>query len=61
MPPSTQPAAALVPDALAVLEDSELMGDDLDSLLDCFSTEQETTQVQCGLCCPLRIAAPLAP
>lgn len=43
--PSTQPAANLVPEPLDMLEDPELMGEELDSLLDCFPTEQETTRV----------------
>ncbi|XP_039976336.1 zinc finger CCCH-type containing 7Ba isoform X2 [Xiphias gladius] len=38
-----QPAVSPVPDRVDPLEDSELMGDDLDSLLDCFPTEQEST------------------
>lgn len=39
-PNCRQPAVAIVPDKLDTLEDSELMGDDLDSLLDCFPNEQ---------------------
>ncbi|XP_078140633.1 zinc finger CCCH domain-containing protein 7B-like [Centroberyx gerrardi] len=38
-----QPAALSVPDPDA-LEDSELMGEDLDSLLDCFPNEPEPTE-----------------
>ncbi|XP_070703241.1 zinc finger CCCH domain-containing protein 7B-like [Pempheris klunzingeri] len=43
-PSSQQRAASSVPDIMDPLEDSELMGDDLDSLLDCFSNEQEPTE-----------------
>ncbi|XP_058509362.1 zinc finger CCCH domain-containing protein 7B-like isoform X2 [Solea solea] len=39
-----QPAVPSVPHRVDIVEDSELMGDDLDSLLDCFSTQQETTE-----------------
>ncbi|AWP18587.1 putative zinc finger CCCH domain-containing protein 7B-like [Scophthalmus maximus] len=43
-PGCCQPAVPLAPDRVDTLEDSELIGDDLDSLLDCFSTEQESTE-----------------
>ncbi|XP_071330413.1 zinc finger CCCH domain-containing protein 7B-like [Trachinotus anak] len=55
--PSTQPAAFSVADRVDVLEDSELMGDDLDSLLDGFPTgEQEPTEtcVQAAFSVPSR-------
>lgn len=39
-PSCRQPAVSSVPD----MEDSELMGDDLDSLLDCFPNEQDPTE-----------------
>lgn len=45
-PGCCQPAVPLAPDRVDTLEDSELIGDDLDSLLDCFSTEQESTEVK---------------
>ncbi|XP_008298166.1 zinc finger CCCH domain-containing protein 7B isoform X2 [Stegastes partitus] len=38
--PSTPPPSCSQPDRVAALEDSERLGDDLDSLLDCFPTEQ---------------------
>ncbi|XP_035805332.2 zinc finger CCCH domain-containing protein 7B-like isoform X3 [Amphiprion ocellaris] len=41
-PSSNQPAVYAVPDSL---EDSERLGDDLDSLLDCFPTEQGPTEI----------------
>ncbi|XP_044038473.1 zinc finger CCCH domain-containing protein 7B-like isoform X2 [Siniperca chuatsi] len=43
-PSCRQPAVSSVPDTADTLEDSELMGDDLDSLLDCFPNEQEPTE-----------------
>ncbi|XP_045929095.1 zinc finger CCCH domain-containing protein 7B-like isoform X1 [Micropterus dolomieu] len=43
-PSCHQPAVFKVPDTVDTLEDSELMGDDLDSLLDCFPNEQEPTE-----------------
>ncbi|XP_056258062.1 zinc finger CCCH-type containing 7Ba isoform X1 [Seriola aureovittata] len=42
--PPAPPAASSSPATVDALEDSELMGDDLDSLLDCFPTEQESTE-----------------
>ncbi|XP_069557431.1 zinc finger CCCH domain-containing protein 7B-like [Brachyistius frenatus] len=42
--PPSRPAASVVSDRVGVLEDSELMGDDLDSLLDCFPTEEGQTE-----------------
>ncbi|XP_075940873.1 zinc finger CCCH domain-containing protein 7B-like isoform X1 [Anarhichas minor] len=42
--PCRQPAVSSVPDMVDTLEDSELMGDDLDSLLDCFPNETEPTE-----------------
>ncbi|KAM6913417.1 zinc finger CCCH domain-containing protein 7B-like [Lycodopsis pacificus] len=42
--PCRQPAASSVPDMVDTLEDSELMGDDLDSLLDCFPNETEPAE-----------------
>ncbi|XP_054462711.1 zinc finger CCCH-type containing 7Ba isoform X2 [Anoplopoma fimbria] len=44
VPSYHQPAVSSVPDTLNTLEDSELMGDDLDSLLDCFRNETEPTE-----------------
>lgn len=43
-PNCRQPAVASVPDRLDTLADSELMGDDLDSLLDCLPNEKEPTE-----------------
>nr|XP_046271266.1 zinc finger CCCH domain-containing protein 7B-like isoform X2 [Scatophagus argus] len=37
-----------VPDTVDTLEDSEVMGDDLDSLLDCFPNEQEPAEPHIG-------------
>ncbi|KAM7386464.1 hypothetical protein PAMA_009197 [Pampus argenteus] len=48
-PNCRQPAVASVPDRLDTLEDSELMGDDLDRLLDCFPNEQESTEAALSL------------
>ncbi|XP_031726766.1 zinc finger CCCH domain-containing protein 7B-like isoform X4 [Anarrhichthys ocellatus] len=42
--PCRQPAVSSVPDKVDTLEDSEVMGDDLDSLLDCFPNETEPTE-----------------
>ncbi|GAA6215588.1 zinc finger CCCH domain-containing protein 7B-like [Lates japonicus] len=44
LPSNRQPAVSLVPDKVDTLEDSEVMGEDLDSLLDCVPTEQEPTE-----------------
>lgn len=45
-PPSCNvPAVSAVPDTVGALEDSERLGDDLDSLLDCFPTEQGPTEI----------------
>ncbi|XP_029946147.1 zinc finger CCCH domain-containing protein 7A-like [Salarias fasciatus] len=44
-PNHNTPAFSRLPDRLESLEDSELMGDDLDSLLDDFSTQPEQTEV----------------
>lgn len=44
--PSTTPVSSTVSDISDPLEDSELMGDDLDSLLDCIPTEQEPAEVK---------------
>lgn len=45
-PPScNQPAVCAEPDPVGALEDSERLGDDLDSLLDCFPTEQGPTEI----------------
>ncbi|XP_029294224.1 zinc finger CCCH domain-containing protein 7B-like isoform X2 [Cottoperca gobio] len=43
-PSYRQPSASSIADRVDTLEDSELMGDDLDSLLDCFSNEQGLTE-----------------
>ncbi|XP_026201454.1 zinc finger CCCH-type containing 7Ba [Anabas testudineus] len=43
---SHQPAVSSVADRVDTLDDSELMGDDLDSLLDCFPAEQEPVETQ---------------
>ncbi|XP_040917569.1 zinc finger CCCH domain-containing protein 7B-like [Toxotes jaculatrix] len=40
----SMPAVPSVPDIVDTSEDSEVMGDDLDSLLDCFPTEEESTK-----------------
>lgn len=44
-PNHSKPAFFRLPDRVDTLEDSEVIGDDLDSLLDNFSTEPEPTQV----------------
>nr|XP_020443495.1 zinc finger CCCH domain-containing protein 7B-like isoform X2 [Monopterus albus] len=41
IPSDHQPAVSSLPDGVDTLEDTELMGDDLDSLLDCFPAKQE--------------------
>lgn len=52
------PTNAAAPEKVDAIEDSELMGDDLDSLLDCVSTDMDTTEVKSlsafravGCCC----------
>ena len=47
--PSTLPVASTVPDIADALED-ELIGDELDNLLDCAPNEQETNQVKICVC-----------
>lgn len=44
-----QPAVASVHDKLDTFEDLEVIGDDLDSLLDCFPNEQEPVKVKSQL------------
>uniref|UniRef100_A0A4W6DF91 Zinc finger CCCH-type containing 7B n=1 Tax=Lates calcarifer TaxID=8187 RepID=A0A4W6DF91_LATCA len=44
-PSSCQPAISLVPDKVDTLEDSEVMGEDLDSLLDCPHTTSTCAQI----------------
>ncbi|XP_051243450.1 zinc finger CCCH-type containing 7Ba isoform X2 [Dicentrarchus labrax] len=44
--PSTSPVSSTVPDIADTLEDCELMGEDIDILLDCFPNEQGLTQTQ---------------
>uniref|UniRef100_A0A3Q1EYM7 Zinc finger CCCH-type containing 7Ba n=1 Tax=Acanthochromis polyacanthus TaxID=80966 RepID=A0A3Q1EYM7_9TELE len=45
-PPScNQPSVYAVSDTVGALEDSERLGDDLDSLLDCFPTEQGPAEI----------------
>lgn len=43
---STTPISSTVPDLVDTVEDSELMGDDLDNLLDCFPNDEEPTEVK---------------
>lgn len=44
------PTNSAVPERSGTIEDSELMGDDIDSLLDCVSTEPETAEVNSKCC-----------
>lgn len=43
---STAPVSSTVPDLVDTVEDCELMGDDLDNLLDCFPNDEEPTEVK---------------
>ena len=47
-PTCSQAAGPVVPDLDAV-EDLEVIGDDLDSLLDSFTSEQEPAEVKCAI------------
>lgn len=49
-PVCSPPASSEVPDVLDAVEDSEVIGDDLDSLLDSFSSEQGPAEVKHGAC-----------
>lgn len=44
--PSTVPVSSTVPVLVDTVDDSELMGDDLDSLLDCVPNDQEPPEVK---------------
>jgi len=48
-PVDSLPASFLLPDSREAVEDSELMGDDLDSLLDGIPTEQGPAEVKCAV------------
>ncbi|KAM6965983.1 zinc finger CCCH domain-containing protein 7B-like [Tautogolabrus adspersus] len=53
-PPSTA-AASVVPNMSDTLDDSELIGDDLDRLLDCFHDQQ--TETEAVSCVPIRTSS----
>ncbi|XP_047428625.1 zinc finger CCCH domain-containing protein 7B-like [Mugil cephalus] len=57
-PPSDlQPTSSVAPDVVEALEDTELMDDDLDTLLDCFPTEPAETHIQAAFPVPGKTSA----